>query len=117
MFRRRDTLDKLLRDRLGLSGPLARQLHRAQWRLPRALRRDARAIRDQEALLGHPRLSRLVDPRTRARAERRLAGHLRSVDPMAIRRGRALDALALWAFYGFVAAGGTLAVLLWRGLI
>ncbi|WP_210527152.1 hypothetical protein [Rubellimicrobium arenae] len=112
------SLRTLLHDQLGVRGrTLGQQVRRAGRRLPRALRTDALFLARAEEMARHPRLARLVDPRQVAKAEGRVASHLRSLDPVQARRHRRLDWLATAGFYILSTAALIVAVLWWRGFI
>ena len=111
-------LRTLMAERLGVGpGNLSRQIRRAGRRLPRRLRKDAAVLARAEPLTRHPRLSRLIDPVEVARAEARLARHLRAIDPARQRRDRRQDRLAAIGFYILVTFALVVTVLWWRGYV
>jgi hypothetical protein len=65
----------------------------------------------------HPRFARLVDARAVARAERKVARHLRSIDPALLRSNRRKDMAATVGLYMLVTFGLVVALLWWRGLV
>ncbi len=111
-------LRALLAEKLGVGqGDLSRQIRRAGRRLPRKFRREAEFLARAETMARHPRLSRLLDAREVARAESRVARHLRAIDPVRQRRGHRLDRLAAAGFYLLVTFALVVTVLWWRGYV
>ena len=88
---------------------------RAGRKLPRHLRSDAAQLIEAEALTANPKLSRLVDERRLARAERRLNRFLDKQNPAAERRGEILDLVAKIAFVFVTVVLSVFFFLLWRG--
>lgn len=109
-----------------LAGKMAKQLRvrgdglaevteRAGRKLPRRLRQDAKALIDAEAMSAHPKLSRRVNEKQLARAERRLSHYLEKQNPAAERRGEILDIIAKIAFVFVVVVLSVFFFLLSRG--
>lgn len=88
---------------------------RAGRKLPRHLRREAAVLIEAQSLASNPKLSRLVDERRVARAEKRLNRFLDKQNPAAERRGQILDVIAKIAFVFVTVVLSVFFFLLWRG--
>ncbi|MEQ9053707.1 MAG: hypothetical protein RLO38_03270 [Roseovarius confluentis] len=94
---------------------IAEVTERAGRKLPRHLRSDAAALIEAEAMASNPKLSRLVDERRIARAEKRLNRFLDNQNPAAERRGEILDMIAKVAFVFVTVVLAVFFFQLWRG--
>lgn len=94
---------------------LADVAERAGRKLPRHLRSEASLLIEAESLSANPKLSRLVDDRRIAKAEKRLNRFLDKQDPAAERRGEILDVIAKIAFVFVTVVLTVFFFLLWRG--
>jgi hypothetical protein len=116
--RRIDRMNGLLATAFGLRrGTLATRLRKAGRRVPAGLRERMIAIEEARAIVGHPRLSAMIDEaefdRTCAQAEEVLG----AVDRADARRGAILGMLGALAFNLILLAAILLAILRWRGLV
>lgn len=111
-------LRALLAEKLGTGErDLRGHLRRAGRRLPRRVRREADYLVRAEEMGRHPRLARLVDPRQVARAQGRVARHLRSIDPARLRRDRRKNAVAGLGLIVLAAFALVVTLLWWRGYV
>ncbi len=88
---------------------------RAGRKLPRHVRTSVDILIEAEAMRSHPKLSRRIDPRRIARAERVVNRFLDKQNPAAERRGEVLDLVAKIAFVVVVVVLSVFFFLLWRG--
>lgn len=108
----------LLRDKLGAGGDsLAAQLRKAERRLPRRLRRQARLLAEAEPLARHPKLCRTLDAPALSAAAAELRAHLQAIDLADRRRGWWLGVLGGLAFNLLLFAALLLIFLRWRGYV
>ena len=92
-------LSETLQARLGVRGRgLERRLRRAGRRLPRHVRRAGQEIVEAGRLMGHPKLSRLVDPAGLDAAFDTVNGHLKGVNRAEARRNALLNLAASIVF-------------------
>ena len=116
--RRTETLQALLRDKLGVRGKtLSKQLRRAGRLLPARLQREARLIVSAHQRIVHPRLAATIDEAQLKAAYSGLMEHLSAVDPKDRRKGKLLSWLGGQVFNFLLIGGAVIAVLIWRGLI
>ena len=102
---RADHLADLMASQLRARGTTLTQVARsAGRRLPRRLHRDVDIVAEAAQLSGHPKLRRMIDDRSFARSERRLASYLGDQNPGSERRDEFLDRLAAVAFIFCVVA-------------
>lgn len=94
---------------------LADVTKKAGRKLPRHLRNDAAILIEAAAMTSHPKLSRLVNERKVARAEKRLNRFLEKQNPAVERRGEILDVIAKIAFVFVTVVLGVFFFLIWRG--
>ena len=96
---RMQDVSRLLKEKHGVRGAtLAARLRRANGRLPRRIRQDARVLTEAEALADHPRLALTLDDARYMRAADAVAGHLGTIDVADRRKGFWLGVLGGMAF-------------------
>jgi hypothetical protein len=114
----RDRVSALLEQKLGVRGrTLGDRIRKARWRLPRAIRAEARFLDMAAAQAQNPKLLMQIDEGRVARAYDACVRYLNSVDRAARRRAMLLGMASSVAFSIFAVGVLLLAVLYWRGLI
>ncbi|MDJ0826024.1 MAG: hypothetical protein QNJ16_11030 [Rhodobacter sp.] len=109
---RTERLAKLMEDRLGIGGRgLEAKLRKAGRSLPKWVRRRAAKLVEAERRMGHPKLSRQIDPAGLDRAYRQCERYLDNIDPMDRHKDRILGFLAVNAVNLGILAIGLLVVL------
>lgn len=105
LITRATALQQQLSDVHGLKGRnLAQALARGRRVVPKALRQGGLQIAQGVAMVGHPKLERMIDFDALAKHAEALSAHLDSVDVADIRRGRLLALAGRIAFYVIVVA-------------
>lgn len=112
------TLRQHLRETLGVKGrDLDHALRRARRQLPRGLRQAGTRIVEADAMLGHPKLERLVDYEARRADYAAFDAHLGSIDLADQRWGRFLELAAIVAFNLIVVTALFITWLVWSGYL
>ena len=113
-----DRVSALLEQKLGVRGrTLDERIRKARWRLPRAIRAEARFLETAAAQAQHPKLRVQIDEGRVARAHDACVRFLQSVDRAARRRAMLLGMASSVAFSIFSVGVLVLVVLYWRGFI
>ena len=107
-----------LEAKLGVkSRDLAQALRRAGRRLPRRVRAQGAVLVDAEQRSGHPKLARQVDGHGVAKAYDQMTAHLRAIDVVDARKGRALSLAGVIAFNLLLVIVAFIIWLWWRGYV
>lgn len=108
----------LLQERMGVKGrDLQRQLRVAGRRLPRRVRTDALSVARAAEVARNPKLARMVDEASVARAARNVIAHLETIDPREAMKDRVLWALGKVSAFG-IAVFVVMVYVAWkRGLV
>ena len=84
-------ISALFEERMRLKGPnLERQIYKAGRKLPRKVRRDAKAVAKAQLNADHPKLSRMIDRAGFDKAAQNVIAHLSAIDPRDEMIGRLL---------------------------
>ena len=84
-------LQTLFEERMRLKGvTLDRQVYKAGRKLPRRVRKAAAKVVEMNALVDHPKLSRMIDEKQFHKSARIVAEHLEAIDPRDAAWGRFL---------------------------
>jgi hypothetical protein len=109
-------LQAKLREVHGISGRNLRQsLARARRVLPRHLRKAGLEIVEAEALVGHPKLERMIDGPRLAAIQKDFEANLDAVDVARMRSDRRLNMAARIAAYVLIVAGAFISWMVWAG--
>ncbi len=113
-----DTVQGLLRDRLGLrKRALPRMLQSAGRRLPKQHHAHLQALLEAQALLRNPKLAKQVDEGRVTQAYDAVTAHLRKVDASARRKDFLLKLAGTIAFNILLILAAFITWLWWRGYV
>lgn len=99
-MKRADALRQQLVDVYGFKGrDLEQVLYKSRRSLPRALRQAGAQIVQAQALVGHPKLERMIDFQDLSVKHDQISTHLDEIDTADIRRGKLLAMAGRIAFY------------------
>jgi len=108
----------LLQAKLGAGGAtLKAALKRANHRLPRRIRGQARLLAEAEDFAQHPKLCLTLDGKALGRAADEVAAYLKSIDLTDRRKGWWLGMLGGLAFNILALVAALILILRWRGFV
>lgn len=109
-------LQAKLREVYGISGrSLPQSLKRARRVLPRRMRHAAQDIVAAQALMGHPKLERMIDSAHLAAVHDSIIAHLDTVDVQKMKWDRRLRLAAQIAAYVLIVAAAFISWMVWAG--
>ena len=113
---RSDALRQQLRDTFGVRGrDLDHALRRARRLLPRGMRQKGARLVEAQAMLGHPKLERMIDFAELRAAQEAISVHLDSIDVADARRGWWLSLAGVIAFNLIVVLAAFITWMVWAG--